>query len=141
MMVGMLVAFVRDVPLGVGLAGAVLVLIGAFAPIASVPDISNRGLFSYEFLPGLLMVGVALLGGVFATLRRFDIVGALGALVAALLYFGYVRIRSTLEYIGFIEENPTGNDLNLDSEWGVGFILLGGVLFVVAGIIARTHKR
>jgi hypothetical protein len=128
--------------------GAVLLFVGVFLPIVSMPIVGNRNYFNNGQGDGTIVLVLAVVSIILAITRRFRglwITGlcSIGLLVLTLVnvLVGLSKIREQMQ--NELAGNPFKDlaDVAMDSvqvQWGWAVLILGGVLIIVAAAM-RDH--
>jgi hypothetical protein len=129
------------------LLGAALLLAGVFTPIANVPIVGDMTYFASSKAGGMILVALALVSGGLALSDRVRDVAWPGAAAVAVLALSFYlferRISEMREHLGhrLIGRLLRGlADVAVDRvqlQWGWAVLVLGAVLLVGAGLMAR----
>ncbi len=129
----------------IGLSGAVILFVGAFAPIISVPVAGSINYFQNGKGDGTIIIGLAIISAVLALIRRYIGLWLTGAASLGLLTFTYLNLQAHLsgaqESMGVeLADNPFKGfgDIILQSiqiQWGWALLIIGALLLVGAAAL------
>ena len=134
----------------VGLIGAFMMILGAFAPIISVPLAGGQNYFQNGQGDGVLMMLLGIISLVLIVARYYGyliITGILGLLVLGYLYVSFRgTIREAQEKISAYEAyDPIGTSLgevfveNIHIDWGFAVLLAASVMIIVASFLKEEE--
>lgn len=134
----------------IGLAGAVILFVGTFAPIINVPVAGSMNYFQNGKGDGTLIIGLAVISAVLALTRRYTGLWLTGAASLGLLSFTYLNLQAHLsgaqESIKVeLADNPFKGlgDMMLQSvqiQWGWALLIVGALLLVGAAALKSELK-
>jgi hypothetical protein len=128
-----------------GLAGSIVLFIGVFAPIVSLPIVGNMNYFRNGQGDGVLVLFLALLSLVLTLRERFSWLWATGLLSLGLLFFTFVNLQARMstaraEMQSDLAGNPFGGIANVamqsvQIQWGWAVLVVGAVLIIAAAAV------
>lgn len=118
-----------------GLIGTVLLLIGAFAPVISVPIIGSVNLT--QGTDGYIIVGVAVVSGILVLLNKVKWLWGTGLLSLGVIIVDFITIKNKLGGMaGRGGELGEAIAKSISMQWGWILLLIGAILLMIAA--ART---
>lgn len=116
-----------------GLIGAVLLLIGAFAPVVSVPIIGSVNLT--QGTDGYIIVGLAVVSGILILLNKVKWLWGTGLLSLGVIIVNFINIKSKLGGIaGQGGEFGEAMMKSVSMQWGWILLVVGAILLIVAAV-------
>lgn len=140
------------------LVGAILLLIGAFLPVLSVPIMGSITLFNNGRSDGLIIVGLAVVAIALTVLNKINIIRIVAIASLAIVFFDLYRVytkisNAKIEISEKLANNPFGNaasammdTIQLQYGWVVliigCLILLFGSFFKIVnpGEVRQKHR-
>jgi len=139
-----------DVKQLVGLIGAVVLFVGTFAPIVSVPVVGSINYFQNGKGDGSIIIFLAVLSAILVLTRRYTGLWITSALTLRLLAFTYLTLQARLsvaqESVGIeLADNPFkefGNVMlqSIQIQWGWALLVVGALLLVGAAALNSESK-
>jgi hypothetical protein len=135
----------------VGLSGAVLLFVGAFLPIVSLPIVGSVNYFNNGQGDGIIIVGLALISALLILIRRYRGLWATGGL--SLLMLGYTFYTLTARIAdarASMESQLAGNPFiglaqaamqSVQLQWGWAVLVLGAVLLLATAVMSEVRLR
>lgn len=136
--------------IGLGLAGAALLLVGVVAPFISLPMGGSQNYIDFVEIDGYVVLAMAIVAAFGVLLRWWFVVGTAG--VISLLMVGYsfftfqsrksgvlADARSELEgnpFAGLVEVSIGAVSLS----WGVALLVIGSALLIGAAFLKQTSR-
>lgn len=114
-----------------GLIGVGLLLIGAFAPVVSVPIIGSVNLT--QGTDGYIIVGLAVVSGILILLNKVKWLWGTGLLSLGVIIVNFINIKSKLgEMAGRGGEFGEAMMKSISMQWGWILLVVGAILLIVA---------
>lgn len=127
----------------IALAGAALLLLGAFAPVVSLPIVGNVTLLQDGRSAGWIWIGIAIAAAYFATKDDDNAVGLIGkgGLILAVAWLFYTLIKLSdvrAEASKSLEGNPFKGFADaamgtIQLQWGWAALFVGASMLIYAG--------
>lgn len=134
----------------VGLAGAIVLFVGVFMPIISVPVAGSMNYFQNGKGDGTIIIGLAIASTILSLSRRYIGLWLTGAAALGLLAFSYLNLQAHLtgaqEAMGVeLADNPFKGlgDIMLQSvqlQWGWALLVIGSLLLVGAAALKSEFR-
>lgn len=125
------------------LIGALLVTIGVFCPFVSVPIMGSMSYFGNGKGDGSIVLVAALIAGGLALTRAYKPAAVVGLAILGVVGVTVVRFQSKMsdmrsEMANSLRDNPfaglaEGLANSVQLQWGVGMLVVGSILIIVAG--------
>ncbi len=135
----------------IGLAGSLILFLGVFAPIVSLPIVGSMNYFQNGEGDGIILIAIAILslGAVITKTYKGLWLTGLGAL--GLLAYTFIEFRSRMSEVeSQMETQLAGNpfrglaDMAVQSvqlQWGWALLVVGAVLLLVAAGVGSGSTR
>lgn len=135
-----------------GVAGAVVLFIGLFAPVVQVPLLGSMNYFQHGQGGSLLLLAFAIVTIVMAPTYRFAYLKWIGAVSLLLVGLTLIQLTSVISKARHdltgarLESNPfTGLEhaalASIQLQWGWAFLIIGSLLILVADLDDRWLSR
>ena len=134
-----------------GFAGSILLFLGVFAPIISLPVVGSVNYFQNGRGDGVLIFILAVASAIFTALDKFRAVFPTGSACFAVLTFTFLNIQTTLsEMKSRIEPEFGGNPFRgvadlavnlVQIQWGFAVLILGACFLMVAAALDDSQRR
>lgn len=131
-----------------GVVGSIVLLIGVFTPVVSLPVVGQQNLFQNGRGDGMFLLLLALVAMLATFAKRFRWVLVTGVLALAFIAFNFWLMQSRISSMrAELERDLAGNpfrglgDMMLQAvqiQWGWIVLAAGGILLVIAGASRRT---
>lgn len=136
----------------IGFVGAAMLLIGAFTPVVAFPVIGSVNLFNNGKGDGLVIIGIAIVSGVLALVKRFSGLWITSALALGILFFTFMNLLTQIAGMQeslntSMKDNPFKGiaDAMVQSvqfQWGWSVLLIGSLLLAFAAAYkAKTFSQ
>lgn len=110
--------------------GSVLIVMGCFLPLGYGHGLERPEIVNSSMGFTLFFIGIALVGLVLALLKYYGTVAVLG---------GLVLISLLLTFFSLLQTNRIYGGVTFGSAWAA--LLLGGVFFVLPGVLSLAESR
>lgn len=134
----------------IALLGSIILFIGVFMPIISVPMIGNMNYFQNGKGDGVIIIILAFLSIIFSFLNKNQGLWFTGIGSLIVLLFTFVNFQMKLSELKSqmaieLEGNPFGGlaDLAMQSvqlQWGWAVLIVGTVMIIVSAIIKEEKS-
>lgn len=129
----------------IAVLGAVLLMVGAFAPLISVPVVGSISYFANGKGDGVFVAGLGAVALLAALAGKYRILPVGGISALLLLGITYYRLQSGLSRArAAMEAELAGNPFRgladgmmqaVQIQWGFGVILIGALMLIAAGVM------
>lgn len=126
----------------IGGLGSLMLILGAFAPLVSMPIVGNVSYFNNGSGDGMFILAAALLSLLILYRKKYQYLWATGLLSLALLSYTFIRFQNTLSEIRSQMETELANNpfagiaqaaaASIQLQWGFPVMIIGAVLLLVA---------
>jgi len=126
----------------IALLGSIVLFVGVFMPIVSVPIMGNLNYFQNGKGDGVIVLALATVSAIAAARQRYQVLWLTGGGCLAVLGFTFVNLQSSLAAAkGEMEQQLAGNPFrgladaalgSIQLQWGWALLIVGAVLLVVA---------
>lgn len=131
----------------IGLLGALILLIGVFLPVLSVPILGSISLLNNGKSDGIIILGLAIASAVLIFMDKIKLLWATGGISAALLIYDFYIVSSKIsqtkaELREKLQGNPFGGfaDAMMSSvqlQFGWAVLFLGCIILLATPILAN----
>ena len=135
----------------VGLAGAILLFVGAFLPIVSLPFVGSVNYFNNGQGDGIIIVGLALISALLILIKRYRGLWATGGLSLLVLGYTFYTLSARIaDAKASMESQLAGNPFigiaqaamqSVQLQWGWAVLVLGAVLLLAAAVMSEVRLR
>lgn len=134
-----------------GFLGSVILFLGVFAPIVSIPIAGNMNYFQNGKGDGVIIIVIAIISCVLTLKRDYQKLWLPGFAALAVMAFTFVQFQIKISQLrGDLDTNLAGNpfkgigELALQSfqiQWGWAVMIIGAILIISAGTIRIKETR
>ena len=126
-----------------GLAGAVLLIIGTFFPLVTLPIVGSLNYFSNGTGDGIFVIGYGALAILFTVIKRYKLLWIPALLAIAQLTYALINFNQKLsEAKALLQDNIFGQGLasTIHLDWAWIVLFAGAALLVIAATRKEPEK-
>lgn len=135
----------------IGIIGSIILFVGVFMPIVSVPIMGSINYFQNGKGDGIFIIGLALASLVLTLTKRYKWLwltgmGSLGVMIYTYINFQAKVSDLTSQMNTELADNPfkelaTTAVQSVQIQWGVAVLIVGAALLIVASIIPEESEK
>jgi hypothetical protein len=135
----------------IGIIGSVVLFIGVFAPVISIPFIGNRNYFQNGKADGVIVICLAVISIIVILAQKYKALWATGLASLGIILFTFVNIQMKLSDMnskmgGKLAGNPFRGlaDLATQSvqiQWGFAVLIIGALLLIVCAAVKEDYFK
>lgn len=131
----------------IGLIGSLILFVGVFAPIVSMPILGSVNFFQNGKGNGVIILIIAFISLIFTLIKEYRALWFTGLGALAVMLFTFVNFRSKMgELEAQMDTNMAGSPFrglahmavqSVQLEWGWAVLMVGAMLLIVAAALRQ----
>ncbi|UIJ76955.1 sulfite exporter TauE/SafE family protein [Acinetobacter sp. SH20PTE14] len=134
----------------IGMIGGVVLLLGIFLPVVSMPIMGSISVFSSGRVDGYILLGLAIISLILSFINNLKPLRITGGVSLAMIVFGFIYILFKLNNLKSdvadkLKDNPFGDMAQammstVQIQYGWVFLFIGSLMLVYAAFAKNSEK-